>query len=141
MTSTAAADVADATMCGESASAVLAFTRDRRRVADAAEAELLVAACAWADLNPVESMGGVETYLVAGGDTGIAIAGEGAPEVAEFSIAEFAAAVLGTSTQSGRHLVGQALELRHRLPASGVACRSATWLRGGRAGWPRRPSG
>jgi hypothetical protein len=43
------------------------------------------------------------------------LAGEGTPPVAEFAPAELAAA-LGISTFAGQHLVGDALELRHRLP-------------------------
>ena len=39
----------------------------------------------------------------------------GAPLVAEFCISELGA-VLGISTTSAKRLVGQALELRHRLP-------------------------
>jgi hypothetical protein len=43
------------------------------------------------------------------------VAGEGAPLVAEFSVAEFAAA-LGVPTEVGRVFLGEALELRYRLP-------------------------
>lgn len=43
------------------------------------------------------------------------IAGPGCPEVAEFCLAELGA-VLGMSTLAATRLVGQALELRHRLP-------------------------
>ena len=43
------------------------------------------------------------------------MAGPGAPLVAEFCVAEFAAAV-GVPTEHGKSLIGQALELRHRLP-------------------------
>ena len=43
------------------------------------------------------------------------IAGEGAPLVAEFCLAELGT-VLGISTTSAKKLVGHALELRHRLP-------------------------
>src|SRR5699024_6026964 len=43
------------------------------------------------------------------------IAGEGAPLVAEFCFAELGS-VLGISTVAAKRLVGQALELRHRLP-------------------------
>ncbi|RNM16287.1 HNH endonuclease [Nocardioides pocheonensis] len=50
-----------------------------------------------------------------GRDTGIPIAGEGAPLVSEFAGWELAAA-LGLSIESGRNLVAQALELAHRLP-------------------------
>ena len=35
--------------------------------------------------------------------------------IAEFAVTEFAAAV-GLGTESGKHLIGEALELRHRLP-------------------------
>ncbi len=49
------------------------------------------------------------------GDTAVPLAGPGAPLVAEFSIAEFAAAV-GLSTEAGKRYVGHALELRYRLP-------------------------
>ena len=49
------------------------------------------------------------------GDTGMPVAGEGAPLVAEFAITEFAAAI-GVSTDAGRRYVGHALELCHRLP-------------------------
>ena len=49
------------------------------------------------------------------GDTGIAVAGPGAPLVAEFSVAEFAAAI-GLPSEAGKRYVGQAVELRYRLP-------------------------
>ena len=53
------------------------------------------------------------------GDTGMPVAGEGAPLVAEFAITEFAAAI-GVSTDAGKRYVGHALELRPPPPA-GVA--------------------
>ena len=53
--------------------------------------------------------------LVGYGDQGMPLAGAGAPLVAEFAVTEFAAA-LGLSTDAGKSYVGQALELRHRLP-------------------------
>jgi len=99
-----------------SAPDVLVFARERRAAADRAEAELLLAACAWADLHPAESVDAAASYWAHGfGDTGIPAAGAGAPLVAEFAVAEFAAAV-GLTTEAGRRLVGHALELRHRLP-------------------------
>jgi hypothetical protein len=76
------------------AAAVLASARRARAAANAAETQVLVER---------------------GRDTGIPIAGPGAPLVSEFAVAEFAAA-LGLSAGSGRTLVGQALELAHRLP-------------------------
>ena len=80
-------------------------------VADAAEVDLLHAACSWADLHPAESIGDAVRF----GDTPVPVAGEGAPLVAEFCVAEFAAAV-GLPTETGKAYLGEALELRHRLP-------------------------
>ncbi|WP_325119036.1 DUF222 domain-containing protein [Nocardioides sp.] len=99
---------------------VLAFAREQRVVADRAEALLLRAAVVWADQHPAESLEAAEVLRTSGyaggfGDTAVPVAGPGAPLVAEFSIAEFAAAV-GLSTEAGKRYVGQALELRHRLP-------------------------
>ncbi|WP_194289007.1 MULTISPECIES: HNH endonuclease signature motif containing protein [unclassified Nocardioides] len=48
------------------------------------------------------------------GELAVPLAGEGAPLVAEFAPIEFGAA-LGLSTDSARSLVGDALELAHRL--------------------------
>ena len=95
----------------DTAAGVLAFARERRAAADAAEADLLRAACAWADLHPAESIGDALRY----GDTPVPVAGEGAPLVAEFAVAEFAAAV-AMPTETGKAYLGEALELRHRLP-------------------------
>ncbi|MBA3782224.1 MAG: DUF222 domain-containing protein, partial [Nocardioides sp.] len=100
----------------DTASAVLAFARSSRATADRAEAELLVAACEWADLHPASSVLDAAAFLLPGGsEHEEPVAGPGAPLVAEFCIAEFGA-VLGISTVSAKHLIGQAIELRHRLP-------------------------
>jgi len=58
--------------------------------------------------------------------------GEGAPEVSEFAVAELGA-TLGLSTHAARRLVGDVLELQHRLPQ--------TWARitdGGLVAWKAR---
>ncbi len=100
----------------DTASAVLAFARSRRVEADRAEAEVLVAACAWADLHPGESVDAAAAFLIPGGsEHEEPVAGPGAPLVAEFCVAEFGA-VIGISTVSAKHLIGQAMELQHRLP-------------------------
>ena len=104
----------------DSSAQVLSFARERRAVADRAEAELLQAAVVWADQHPAESLEAAEVFRTSGyaggfGDTAVPVAGPGAPLVAEFSIAEFAAAV-GLSTEAGKRYVGHALELRYRLP-------------------------
>ena len=119
--------------------AVLAAARAARRAENAAAAEVLAHAVAWAHLHQVTDLDDASTVLVEHGrDTGIPIAGPGCPLVSEFAVAEFATA-LGLSAGSGRNLVAQALELAHRLPK--------TWARvqaGSLAPWrpdasPSRP--
>ena len=122
MTSTAA----DLDTAADTAAGVLAFARDRRAAADAAEADLLRAACAWADLHPAESIHDA-VLLGRHGDQPLPVAGPGAPLVAEFCVAEFAAAV-GLPTETGKAYLGEALELRHRLPK--------TWARVGSGDLP-----
>ncbi len=68
----------------------------------------------WAAMHSTDSIDEAE-MLVGYGDQGMPLAGEGAPLVAEFAVTEFAAAI-GLSTDAGKSYVGQALELRHRLP-------------------------
>ena len=100
----------------DSASGVLQLARDQRAAADAAEANLLQLAVQWAVIHPAESVEEAETIVLRSfGDTGIPVAGPGAPLVAEFSVAELAAA-LGLGTEAGKRFVGHALELRYRLP-------------------------
>src|SRR3954447_15073569 len=109
----------------ETAAGVLEKARADRAVADAAEARLLAHACAWADLHPAESIGDAVRF----GDTPVPVAGPGAPLVAEFCVAEFAAAV-GLPTETGKAYLGEAVELRHRLPrvwARVVAGDLAAW--------------
>src|SRR6188472_3521081 len=115
MTSTAA----DLDTAADTAAGVLAFARDRRAAADAAEVDLLRAACAWAELHPAESIGDAVRF----GDTPVPVAGPGAPLIAEFCVAEFAAAV-GLPTETGKAYLGEALELRHRLPRTWARVRA-----------------
>jgi hypothetical protein len=101
------------------AAAVLASARGARAAADAAEAQLLADAVAWAHLHTVEDLDDAATWWsgsrTMGQDTGIPIAGPGCPLISEFAVAEFATA-LKMGQETGRHYVGQALELAHRLP-------------------------
>src|SRR4051794_39661159 len=112
---------------------VLAVARGARAAANQAEAQVLARAVQWAHLHQVDNLDLAATVLVEHGkDTGIPIAGDGAPLVSQFAVAEFAAA-LGLSAGSGRTLVGHALELAHRLPK--------TWARvqdGSLAPWRAR---
>ncbi|MQW76222.1 DUF222 domain-containing protein [Nocardioides sp. dk4132] len=95
--------------------AVLAFAEARRAAAQRAEIDVLEAALVWAAMHPEESVADApaKTGLVFG-ELAVPLAGEGAPLVAEFAPMEFGAA-LGLSTDSARALVGDALELAHRL--------------------------
>lgn len=100
----------------DTASGVLAAARARRAAADQAEADLLQLAVQWAILHPAETVDDAEGFrLRSGGETAVGLAGPGAPLVAEFSVAEFAAAV-GLGTEAGKYYLGHALELRYRLP-------------------------
>jgi hypothetical protein len=93
---------------------VLAAARAQRAAADAAEAQVLLAACTWADLHPPETLADA-AWADDHCDGEVLLAGEGAPAVAAYAVAEFAAA-LGMSTGAGYALVGEGLEMRHRLP-------------------------
>jgi hypothetical protein len=58
---------------------LLAAAKDRRRVADAAEAELLELACGWAEAHPPESIHDAAAFQVPGTEHEEQIAGEGCP--------------------------------------------------------------
>ncbi|GAB2884646.1 HNH endonuclease [Nocardioides pacificus] len=103
------------TAAPDTAAAVLEVARVRRAMADRAEAEQLQAAVDWAAMHSVDSLADAALVHDGYGDRGLPIAGEGAPLVAEFAITEFALAV-GMSTDAGNRYVGQAVELRYRLP-------------------------
>ena len=94
---------------------LLALARAQKAAEDRAAAELLVIAARWADLHPPESIHYAAAFTVPGCEHEEPIAGEGAPLVAEFCLAELGT-VLGISTTAAKKLVGHALELRHRLP-------------------------
>jgi hypothetical protein len=70
-------------------------------------------AAEWADLHPVESIWDAAT--VEGTEGELAVAGPGAPLVAEFCVDELALALQMTGDQ-GRRFLGEAVEVRHRLP-------------------------
>ncbi|NYG54598.1 HNH endonuclease signature motif containing protein [Nocardioides perillae] len=79
-----------------------------------ADARLMYAACAWADLHPADAL---DEATVAGtyGDTALKVAGAYGPGVTEFAVAEFATR-LGRSTTAGAAYLGQSLVCRHLLP-------------------------
>src|SRR4051794_29955677 len=107
--------------------ATMAFLVERRRRADRAAAEELAAVCHWADLHPAELFRAVDPQIERqvesaarvhpdlGVEGELRLAGHGALAVCEFAVAEVAAAI-GMSEPAARSYVGQALELRDRLP-------------------------
>ncbi|HEY0950157.1 MAG TPA: HNH endonuclease, partial [Nocardioides sp.] len=64
----------------------------------------------WAAAHPVDDLDDAAT--VEGTEGELAIAGPGAPLVAEFCVADFALAV-GVTTDAGRSYLGDAVEVRH----------------------------
>ena len=98
-----------------SASGLLAVARDQKAAEDRAAANLLEVAARWADLHPPESIHSAAAFTLPGSEHEEPIAGEGCPLVAEFCVPELGG-VLGISSTSAKKLIGQALELRHRLP-------------------------
>jgi hypothetical protein len=119
MTGTRSIDLEDL----DSSADVLRVARRARAEAMHADAVLMTAAVTWAEQHPPESIDETATWISPGGDTGLTLAGEGAPLVAEFCIAEFALAI-GRSTDGGRALIAAAVELKYRLPRCWARMRS-----------------
>jgi Domain of unknown function (DUF222) len=84
---------------------------ETQQSANRALARQLALAAHWADLHAV-----LDTPTTTpGGERLVRLGGDGTPEVAEFSAAEFGA-ILGVSDSTANHLVADALDLRHRFP-------------------------
>ena len=97
-----------------SAAALLSVAREARATRDAAEVALLVSVVGWSVAHQVGR--DEDACWVAGfGDDGVALGGPGCPLLRESAVTELAAA-LGSSTAAGSGYVGDALELRYRLP-------------------------
>ena len=81
------------------------------------------------EVDPDESA----THLNFGQDTGLALAGEGAPCVSEFAVVELAAA-LGMTADAARAYAGKVLEVRYRLPGfwAKVTSGELAWWRAAR---------
>src|SRR3954451_22904767 len=91
--------------------AVLAYARARKQAEDHEAREVMKAAARWAAMHSAESLvGPVESWH----EQALPLGGEGCPEVAEFAVVEFAAA-LGKSTPAGRTYLAQVVEARYRL--------------------------
>src|ERR1044071_3205032 len=90
---------------------VLAAAQSNHRATTDLEIERLLLAVQWAALHPGEAPDpGAEWAMHE-----LPLAGEGAPTIDESAAAEFALAV-GMKHESGLRYLGDALELRHRLP-------------------------
>ncbi|GAA4127014.1 HNH endonuclease signature motif containing protein [Nocardioides fonticola] len=92
---------------------LLVHARDARAAEEAHGREVFIAAARWALAHPAADEW--DSACVPGTERELAIAGQGAPLVAEFCIDEFAAAI-GLSTDAGHYYIGDALELAARLP-------------------------
>ena len=93
----------------DSPAAVLAAVQAERAAADRAEVRILELALDWAVMHELDTSSLFEF------ERPILLGGVGTPEVSEYCVSEFAAA-LHISTDSGRCLIADALELAHRLP-------------------------
>jgi hypothetical protein len=94
---------------------LLATIKASRDLENTEAARQLDLAARWADLHPPESIHDAASFTVPGSEHEEPIAGEGAPLVAEFCVAELGT-TLGITTTAAKRLIGHALELRHRLP-------------------------
>ena len=80
----------------------------------------------------------VSTLIERGLDTGLPLAGPGAPLISDFAVMELSA-LLGRSLDSGRNYVGQVIELAHRLPRPGPGCWTVRCRCGRPCGSPTTP--
>ncbi len=93
--------------------ATLSFVETARAAADRIEVDILKAAAHWADLQ--SELARATSPLLPGSEKLVSFGGDGTPGVAEFAPAELGV-VLATSSSAAERLVGDALDLRHRLP-------------------------
>ena len=109
--------IAPATASGCSPAEVIVRARQARETEARAAAEQLALALVWARLHPcpAEETPAHWGQLDLHGESVCALAGVGAPWVAEFAPAELGAA-LGIGVEAAKQLLGDALELAHRLP-------------------------
>ena len=99
---------------GRSVSELLTEISAEVRGRQASQVREWVAITAWADQNVVHTTEGAATLMDGVIDTGVPIAGEGAPLVSEFNLMELIA-TLGRSPDGGRMYVGKVIECAWRL--------------------------
>ena len=96
---------------GDDAATVLAHARAQKQVEDDAARKVMQDAAQWASMHSSGSLvGPVDEWH----ESLLPLGGEGCPEVAEFAVMEFAAA-MGRSTESGRRYLSHAVEGHYRL--------------------------
>ena len=76
------------------------------------ETMVLQLACAWADVHDIDTASPDYQPVV---ERASQLGGDGTPEVSEYCAAEFGA-LQGVGSMAGRLIIGDALDLRHRLP-------------------------
>jgi len=95
---------------------LLAGIRDDQQAITDREIAKLRKVAEWASEHVVsEDAADIATLTERGLDTGLPVAGPGAPLISDFAVMELSA-LLGRSLDSGRNYVGQVVELAHRLP-------------------------
>jgi len=94
---------------------LLAEIRDRRAVIVEQEIGTVRAVAEWAGEHKVDDEADAATLTERGLDTGLPVAGPGAPLISDFAVMELSA-LLGRTLDSGRSYVGQVVELAYRLP-------------------------
>src|SRR6188768_1483512 len=94
---------------------LLASIRQRRSVITDQEIATIREIAEWAGEHTVDDEADAATLIERGLDTGLPLAGPGAPLISDFAVMELSA-LLGRSLDSGRNHVGQVIELAHRLP-------------------------
>lgn len=112
-----------------STASLLSEIRDGVDLRDALIVREWQAVVSWADANVVVSPEGAATLSEGYLDTGVPIAGPGAPLVSEFNLMELIT-VLGRSPDGGRSYVGQVIECAWRLPllyAAVIGGKVAPW--------------
>lgn len=96
--------------CDDPAS-VLGYAREQKAAEDRAGRELMRAAARWVSMHSTDTLvGPVDAWH----ERSLPLGGEGCPEIAEFAVIEFAAA-LGKSTESGRRYLARSAEGHYRL--------------------------
>ncbi|RHW27413.1 HNH endonuclease [Nocardioides immobilis] len=94
---------------------LLTAIRGRRAAIADHEIGLLREIAEWAGEHVVAEGAEASTITERGLDTGLPVAGPGAPLISDFAVMELSA-LLGRSLDSGRAYVGQVVELAYRLP-------------------------